>query len=794
MELYRLLRISIYLTAASGALALAIAEGDVTYFVAMVGMGCVSYFMIDQGRLRPLPVQYALMIQLGLLIYTFWSLRATGETGLLGPHFYRAAAHSICVFQMVLFFTNYRGAILLTFCGSSLVVVLISGIIHPGISLILRMACFVAVTAWTLFIHSLWRSEENYHYHSSSSSSSSSEGSVKLDKTFQRQRVGQKLDARAFKQGIGLVLGLSAGCLLLGSLFFVFMPRINETLTAMVDNWLIKRDSSTGLDLNSGKNPDTLKLEPPENPTMAASVRLGAVKGWSESVNYKQQGPMAEDTRAAYAIRIRSMMPGLASPSGRVYLRGLALSTHQSLSGWIPDRNSLETFESTPNALDGIEFRVDPSNPVAQTTSLIQIVVTQKVAQSKVFFALGSVSRLKGTALFEVQQDKEGSLWKTSSLDRYEVSCYLPIFPEDIDLNARAEHSDYNRYVNNHGLGADFEEIKRLAHSIVTQARAQTALQKVRAIQKFLQDPTHFSYTLKLENLTLRQFLLEEGKHKGHCGYFSTAFVLLCRMNNIPARIATGFVADVTSEQLQRDELTIEFRNSDAHACCEVFFKNSGWVTFDPTPPAFRTSIKEELAENDWADNFADQGDELPSDERDILTKAWSRVLDYNSQDQRDIFHRISSSLGAGLGGAKNVLRGQSNGGWILAVSVWLGVGALMYLLLTVFLRRGRRGRSASPQNTARSRAAVSFYNELQLVLSRRGFVRRAGQTPHEFAEQVVRRGGVPFLPVRVITTIFEQVRYGNFDISQDDFNKLQHAMDTLRELTFVSATPAPRN
>ena len=84
-----------------------------------------------------------------------------------------------------------------------------------------------------------------------------------------------------------------------------------------------------------------------------------------------------------------------------------------------------------------------------------------------------------------------------------------------------------------------------------------------------------------------------------------------------------------------------------------------------------------------------------------------------------------------------------------------------------------------------KARAAVAFYNDLLQVLSRRGYVRRPGQTPREFAEFVVKRGGASFQPVMVVTEIFESVRYGNVDVSQDEFNALQKSLDNLRDLTF---------
>ena len=66
----------------------------------------------------------------------------------------------------------------------------------------------------------------------------------------------------------------------------------------------------------------------------------------------------------------------------------------------------------------------------------------------------------------------------------------------------------------------------------------------------------------------------------GHCEYFAVAAVLLFRANNIPARIATGFVGG----EWNRTQNTFVVRNLNAHAWCEYYTEAGGWVRIDPTP------------------------------------------------------------------------------------------------------------------------------------------------------------------------------------------------------------------
>ncbi len=120
-----------------------------------------------------------------------------------------------------------------------------------------------------------------------------------------------------------------------------------------------------------------------------------------------------------------------------------------------------------------------------------------------------------------------------------------------------------------------------------------------------------------------------------------------------------------------------------------------------------------------------------------------------------------------------------------------IGAGIFVIWASRAFLGRSSR-RSGIPANLkGRNRAAVTFYNDLLHALSRCGYVRRPEQTPREFAMHVLRIGGERFRCVLDVTDVFERVRYGGGDVSQDQFNQLQTALDHLREQAFVSAAPA---
>ncbi len=66
----------------------------------------------------------------------------------------------------------------------------------------------------------------------------------------------------------------------------------------------------------------------------------------------------------------------------------------------------------------------------------------------------------------------------------------------------------------------------------------------------------------------------------GYCDYYATAMAVMARSLGLPARLATGYLAQLTDE---RGVQTIYQIN--AHAWPEIYFAGYGWVEFEPTTP-----------------------------------------------------------------------------------------------------------------------------------------------------------------------------------------------------------------
>ena len=121
-------------------------------------------------------------------------------------------------------------------------------------------------------------------------------------------------------------------------------------------------------------------------------------------------------------------------------------------------------------------------------------------------------------------------------------------------------------------------ELRRLAWRL---AGGRTEPQEVlRSIQRFLE--SNYIYNLNpREPRQARDFVagfLFGGDSSGYCVHFASSLIVLARLNGIPARYATGFLAIIPSTT-NRATVT----GMAAHAWPEVWLEGRGWVTWEAT-------------------------------------------------------------------------------------------------------------------------------------------------------------------------------------------------------------------
>ena len=155
------------------------------------------------------------------------------------------------------------------------------------------------------------------------------------------------------------------------------------------------------------------------------------------------------------------------------------------------------------------------------------------------------------------------------------------------------------------------QRVRDLSNTLTRGRR--TTYDKVVAVEQFLR---RYPYTLDVkppppDRDAVDYFLFD--LKQGYCDYFATAMVVLLRLQGIPARLATGYVAGKFDNNTHRFIVTEE----EAHSWPEVYFPNYGWIKFEPSgyrPPIVRPEESTAAAFGDSIDCYeygecADYGD-----------------------------------------------------------------------------------------------------------------------------------------------------------------------------------------
>ncbi|MDP3799241.1 MAG: DUF3488 and transglutaminase-like domain-containing protein [Polaromonas sp.] len=119
-----------------------------------------------------------------------------------------------------------------------------------------------------------------------------------------------------------------------------------------------------------------------------------------------------------------------------------------------------------------------------------------------------------------------------------------------------------------------------LANEIRSDPRNRSA-SNAQLVQLVL-DRLRTGYTYTLEPGVYGQHTADEfwfDRKEGFCEHIASAFVILMRAMDIPARIVTGYQGG----ELNRVDGFWVVRQSDAHAWAEVWQEDRGWVRVDPT-------------------------------------------------------------------------------------------------------------------------------------------------------------------------------------------------------------------
>ena len=304
-----------------------------------------------------------------------------------------------------------------------------------------------------------------------------------------------------------------------------------------------------------------------------------------------------------------------------------------------------------------------------------------------------------------------------------------------------------------------------------------TSFDKAGAIERYLLANYVYSLEGGHDDLDpLADFLF--GIRKGHCEYFSTAFVILARSVGIPARSVGGFYGGVYNNVGDY----VAMRQADAHSWAEALFPGEGWEVYDPTPPS--GSLVE-----DEGGFFAAIGSYI-----DSMQLAWYKwVIRYDLDGQLEFF----KSIGRALGGSPDMLpnRRTMRAYWKQfkeALPLIVSSAAVVILIGIIVVRRWRRRQPvvtwSGPASARKAdlRAARRLYARLEKAARGRGVALEGALTPGRLVTQL--RAVSPYAAEQadVVVALYERVVFGGSALAPEDRRQAEGALVRLKK------TPKP--
>jgi transglutaminase-like putative cysteine protease len=292
-------------------------------------------------------------------------------------------------------------------------------------------------------------------------------------------------------------------------------------------------------------------------------------------------------------------------------------------------------------------------------------------------------------------------------------------------------------------------------------AHAATSQQQAKAIETRLREA--YSYDLESPSGSaanpLDHFLFES--RRGHCEFYSTAMAIMLRTLGVPTRNVTGFVGGTYN----RFGHYYAVRQGDAHSWIEAYIDGTGWVRFDPTPPANATP------QSEITGAFAYTRDLI-----EALAQRWSQhVVGYDLPQQLRLF-RSARLRYSQLRGPYGLLRNPFSSPRRTAVVL---SGLALLALGLYWLRRTRRARRVPPTRPSPQQVAalqvVQLYESLESVMAARGLPRHPA-TPPDAHARALREINHPIASeVIELTELYQQARYGGHPL--DEAERRQFAL-----------------
>lgn len=486
------------------------------------------------------------------------------------------------------------------------------------------------------------------------------------------------------------------------------------------------------------------------------------VSGFSDEVDLGVVGSVKLDNTVVMRVEFPDQKGPLAD---RAYFRGASYDVYDGRS-W---SNSLRHRQPLPRSPEG-EFVVARERLPDASIGLRQDILVEAL-DTAVLFGVPFVESVKG-AFSAVLIDGMGDVslpYVPATRFQYSVRSIPIRFSADAPRTAPPGEAESVR--------RRFLQLPPLSPRVAELARqidrpASSPYEKAVLVEAHLKRNYQYSLDVGATPVAdpVEEFLFT--RKTGYCDHYATAMVVLLRTLGVPARLATGFAQGEWNDV--GNYYTV--RQRDAHAWVDVYFPNSGWVTFDPTPNT-PVALPHPLVVR--------VGRVL-----DSIRLKWDRfVIRYSFRDQvamaqglRDQSEAVRTRATTGIATLLRwgsdlrsaIVQAGRSSGWLIigGAAVMCGLAGL------VLARRVRFGhwwaRPGSGGPTTQQVAALKVYSRMLKVLGSRGLRKEPGMTPLEFANRVAAEWTAAGQFVNPLTELYCRVRFGHIPLAPDDLARAQ--------------------
>jgi transglutaminase-like putative cysteine protease len=284
--------------------------------------------------------------------------------------------------------------------------------------------------------------------------------------------------------------------------------------------------------------------------------------------------------------------------------------------------------------------------------------------------------------------------------------------------------------------GPDQGELLAIARSVTKGAK--NAYQKAAALKNWFASTGGFSYSLQPHWLAASGGLLSNSQQLldfltkdkiGYCQQFAYGMAILARLLGIPSQIDVGYTAGTPI-----GHHTWEVTEADAHAWPVLYFKNVGWVRFEPTPSG---SAGQRTATQPDYSTSGPAGGQQPGGGAKLPGQSGGSAGGGKANSKTSV-KRIPDLSQNGGGAALPQARHSSAPLVLLIILILAVLAAIAPGITRLLVRRSRWRRAAG--DTALAHAA---WHELRDNLYDYGLECRASESPRALARRIGATGGL---------------------------------------------------